>query len=87
MTDKEKFLTFADSLYTFCTKQRHIISGDVILLEQKNQVMPNSVEQAFELFEEQLELARLNGKSEFMIDLLNHMNGKMAELGYGNKNN
>lgn len=87
MTDKQKFLEFADSLYTFCTKQRHIITGDVILLEQKNEVMPTSVDEAFDLFQEQLELARLNGKSEFMIDLLNHMNGKMAELGYGNINN
>ena len=87
MTDKEKFIDFANSLYTFCTKQRHIISGDVILLEQQSEVMPNTMQQAAKLYEEQLQLARLNGKSEFMIDLLNHMNGKMAELGYSNKNN
>jgi hypothetical protein len=87
MTDKEKFLTFAESLYTFCTKQRHIISGEVLLLESQSKDYPKTVEDLADRILISRKMAELDGKSKFMIELLSHLNNTMVELGYGNENN
>ena len=80
MTDKEKLYQFAESIYDFCQKQRHIISGEVILLEQRKYEIPTNAEQFADLLIEENEISRLHGKTDFMVDLLNHLNAKMAEL-------
>jgi hypothetical protein len=85
MTDKEKLYHFTESIYNFCTKQRHIISGEIILLEQRKDEMPTNADQFADLLIEQYEISRLNGKTDFMVDLLEHLNSKMAELGFGDK--
>ncbi len=87
MTDKEKLFHFADSIYHFCQKQRHIISGEIILLERRKDEIPKDPEHFADLIIEQYEINRLHGKTDFMVDLLNHLNAKMAELGYGEKKN
>jgi hypothetical protein len=86
MTDKEKLYYFAESIYTFCSKQKHIISGELILLERKQEIDTNSVKQILDVIDEQNEIAMLHGKTQFMVDLLNHLNSKMAELGIGTNN-
>ena len=86
MTDKEKLYYFAESIHTFCSKQKHIISGELILLERKQELEPVSVEQILDVMDEQNEIAMLHGKTQFMVDLLNHLNSKMAELGIGTNN-
>ena len=87
MTDKEKLYQFAESIYDFCQKQRHIISGEIILLERRKDEIPNSPEHFADLLIEQYEINRLHGKTDFMVDLLSHLNAKMAELTNGEKNN
>ena len=87
MTDKEKFLEFADSLHTFCNKQRHIISGEVLLLESQCKDYPKTVEDLADRILISRKMAELDGKSKFMIELLSHLNNTMVELGYGNENN
>ena len=86
MTDKEKLYYFAESIHTFCTKQRHIISGEVILLERRKDEIPKDPKHFSDLLIEQYEISRLHGKTDFMVDLLNHLNSKMAELGIGQNN-
>ena len=39
-----------------------------------------------DLLIEQYEISRLHGNTDFMVDLLNHLNSKMAELGIGTNN-
>ncbi len=80
MTDKEKLYHFAESIHTFCSKQKHIISGELILLERKQEIEPISIKQILDVMDEQNEIAMLHGKTKFMVDLLNHLNAKMAEL-------
>lgn len=86
MTDKEKIYHFADSIYTFCNKQKNIISGELILLERKKELEPISLGQILDVMDEQNEMAMLHGKTQFMLELLNHLNSKMAELGFGTNN-
>jgi hypothetical protein len=87
MTDKEKLYYFADSIHTFCEKQRHIISGEIILLEQRKDNIPINTEQFAELLNEQYEMNRLIGKTDFMVDLFKHLNSTMEEMGISIKNN
>lgn len=86
MTDKEKLYYFADSLHTFCSKQKHMISGELILLERKQELEPISIGQILDVMDEHNEIAMLHGKTQFMVDLLNHINSKMTELGIGKNN-
>lgn len=79
MTDKEKLHFFALNIHDFISKQKLIISDELVICEKKKDKFTENG-RFVDLLLEQNEMSILNGKANFMYDLLKHLNSIMAEL-------